>query len=129
MAMLPSFEKCVGAMADTLVWQEQPSFGQAAQAEKIATFLLESHARMPDHLRVAFRILTFVFDSWPYPLTGRPFHALSLSHRTAQVGQWTNSRFQFRHALITFFRTLTVFGLYAETYKQDYDFGSQPAQD
>jgi hypothetical protein len=127
--MFPSFEKCVGAIADTLVRQEMQSADRAQDAGTIATFLLASHARMPDHLRLAFRVLTLVFDSWSYPTAGKPFHQLSVPRRLDQVSRWGASRLQFRHALITFFRTLTTFGLYSEIYKQDYEFGSHSEQD
>jgi hypothetical protein len=127
--MRPNFEKCVRAIADTLIRQEMPSVQQLNETAAVAAFLLESHARMPDYLRVVFKCLTVVFDCWPCLLTGKPFHAQSYSRRLDQINRWGASRLQFRNTLITFFKTLTTFGLYANIYKQDYAVGSHSKQD
>ena len=121
--MLPSFEKCVDAIADTLIRQEMAPAEHADSVRITATFLLATHRKMPDYLRLIFRILTLIFDAWSYPTTGKPFHRLSLARRMDQVTHWDKSRLQFRHALIAFFRTLTTFAFYSEIYKQDYEFG------
>ena len=126
--MLPRFDKCVAAIADTVVRQETPSAAQAENIGTVAAFLLATHARMPDYLRFAFRILTLTFDAWSYPTTGRPFHRLSLARRTAQLSRWQHSRLQFRSSLIAFYRTMAIFGSYSEYYKQDHDHGAHPEQ-
>jgi hypothetical protein len=117
--MLLSFDKCIEAIAETLVTREFPLSRQAEKSGDIAAFLLEVHSRMPDYLRLVFRILTLVFDAWPYPMTGKPFHRLSLARRSDQLDRWEHSRLQSRHGLIAFYRTLAIFGLYSELYKQD----------
>lgn len=117
--MLPNFDRTVRAIADTLV-RQAPS-PNAARREMIGSFLLASHARMPDYLRLGIRVLTLVFDAWPYATTGRPFHALSFDRRVRELDRWGRSRLKFRQSLTTFYRTLATFGLYSDLYRQDYD--------
>jgi hypothetical protein len=119
-SMLPSFEKTVRAIADTLV-QQDPAPADASRGELIATFLLASHARMPDYLRLAIRLLTLFFDASSYPITGRPFHKLGFARRASQFDRWDRSRLKFRQSFTTFYRTLATFGLYSDLYPQDYD--------
>ncbi|PWJ91314.1 MULTISPECIES: hypothetical protein [Mesorhizobium] len=121
---LPSFEKCVQAIADTLIRQELPSRETPEIAEAIGIYVLAAHAGMPDYLRLAFRILTLVFDAWSFPVAGKPFHQLSPDRRADQLRHWQFSRLKIRPALISFYRTLTFFGLYSELYKQDVECGS-----
>jgi len=126
--MLPSFEKAVRAIADTLV-RQGPSPGDAKRRDMIEAFLLASHARMPDYLRLGIRLLTLVFDAWPYPTTGRPFHKLSFAGRASQLENWDRSRLKFRQSFTTFYRTLATFGLYSDLYPQDYEIGPPLQQD
>ena len=116
---LPNFEKCVLAIADTLIRQELPAPEKPENAGTIGAYLLAAHAAMPDYLRLAFRILTVVFDAWSYPAAGKPFHLLSPDRRVDQLRRWQRSRLQIRPALISFYRTLTFFGLYSDLYEQD----------
>lgn len=121
---LPSFEKCVQAIVDTLIRQELPSPKNPADVETIGAYVLAAHASMPDYLRLAFRILTVIFDAWSYPVAGKPFHLLSSGRRADQLRRWQHSRLGIRPALISFYRTLTFFGLYSDLYKQDVECGA-----
>src|SRR3546814_4936588 len=76
---------------------------------------------MPDYMRLSIRILTLLFDTWSYPIKGKPFHRLPLSQRIDQVAAWENSRLEFRHGLIVFYRSFATFGLYSILYGQDYE--------
>lgn len=127
--VLPDFEKCVGAIADTMVRQETRLSGRAGNTRTVAAYLLAAHSKMPDYLRFAFRILTIIFDAWSYPRSGVPFHRLSLEGRLAQLHRWEHSRLQFRHALVGFYRTFTVFGLYSELYERDDNIDKQRQPD
>src|SRR3546814_5774128 len=60
---------------------------------------------MPEYMRLSIRILTLLFDTWSYPIKGKPFHSLPLSQRIDQVAAWENSRLEFRHGLIVFYRS------------------------
>ncbi len=125
----PSFEKCVRAIVNILLRQELPSARQSENVESIVTYVLATHAGMPDYLRLAFRILTVVFDAWPYPATGKPFHRLSSDRREDQVNRWRSSRLQIRSGLIAFYRTFTIFGVYSEIYEQDVECEGNPEHD
>ncbi|MDW9830268.1 hypothetical protein GOB24_22055 [Sinorhizobium meliloti] len=127
--MLPSIEKCVAALADTLVRIERPETNRQEDLKPIVFFLLSTLARMPDYLRVAFRVLTLAFDAWPLVFTGRPFHRLDLKRRIDQVEHWDGSQLAFRQALVAFYRSFVIFGLYSELYKQDSDRGAGTKQD
>ncbi|MBL3684632.1 hypothetical protein F2981_18985 (plasmid) [Sinorhizobium meliloti] len=85
---LPSVEQCVGALTDTLARIERPETCGQENLPRIAAFVLETQARMPDYLRLIFRVLTLIFDAWPYFLTGKPFHRLDLARRIDQVEHW-----------------------------------------
>ncbi len=74
---------------------------------------------MPDYLRLPFRVLTLVFDFWPMPLAGRPFHRLPHNRRLHQIRAWRNSALGFRQNLVKFFETLIVWGWYSEVYRSD----------
>ncbi|PLT94968.1 hypothetical protein [Sinorhizobium medicae] len=117
--LVPSIEECVKALADTLVRIERPETDRSENVAPIVSFLLATLAKMPDYLRVAFRILTLVFDAWPLVVTGKPFHRLDLAGRINQVEQWNQSRLVFRQALIAFYRSFVIFGLYSELSKED----------
>ncbi len=122
-------EKCVRALADTLVRMERPEKDGRENMVSVVGFLFATQARMPDHLRFAFRILTLVFDAWPYATTGKPFHRLDLPRRIDQVERWKRSRLAFRQGLIAFYRSFVIFGLYSELSKQDADRGMRAKQD
>ncbi len=127
--MLPSFEKCVAAIAETVLWQEAHSTRHADKVGNVTEFLLATHSNMPDYLRLAFRIATLAFDAWSYPFTGKPFHAMDIGRRGKQIEVWKSSRLQFRQGLIGFYRTLATFGLYSEIYNQDHAFGTSTQPD
>jgi len=120
--MLLSFEKCLGAMAETVVRREAPEFSDDRHAYAVTRFLLTTHSKMPDYLRCAFYVLTLFFDGWSYPRHGRPFHRLSSDERARQMERWVSSRLAFGRSLITFYWTMATFGLASEIYRQDYDF-------
>src|SRR3546814_8244315 len=93
----------------------------AEEIAPVSAFLLETHSKMPDYMRFSIRILTLLFDAWSYPIKGKPFHRLPLSQRIDQVAAWENSRLEFRHGLIVFYRSFATFGLYSILYGQDYE--------
>jgi hypothetical protein len=112
--MLLSFERTVSALADAIARQCQTPGCDAERVEAVCRFLTTAHSKMPDYLRVPFRLATLLFDAWPYPTKGRPFHRLDLSERATQIESWEKSRWEFRRGLIVFYRTLATFSLYSE---------------
>jgi hypothetical protein len=112
--MLLSVEQTISALVDALVRQYRtPDYG-VEQVEAVLKFLAATQSKMPDYLKLPFHFLVLLFDAWPYPTTGKPFHSLGLSERKAQIELWEKSRFEFCRGLITFYRTLATFGLYSE---------------
>lgn len=91
------------------------------QFASAADYVLETHARMPDYLRLPMRILTLAFDAWSLPLKWRPFHRLTHEQRAAQIRAWKSSRIEARRRLVEFYETLGVFGIYSELYSKDYE--------
>src|SRR3546814_5627501 len=68
----------------------------AEEIAPVSAFLLETHSKMPDYMRLSIRILTLLFDTWSYPIKGKPFHRLPLYQRIDKVEAWENSRLEFR---------------------------------
>ena len=82
----------------------------------VASFLLDQHRRMPDYLRFPFTCLTLMFDVWPLPRTGHPFHRLSHEQRLQQIRAWRNSALGVRRDFIKFYETFAIFASYSEYY-------------
>lgn len=121
--MLLNFESTVSALTESLVREQcaaNTASGESRSCEPVARFLLETHARMPDYLRLPLRGLTLGFDAWALPSAGRPFHRLPHERRWRQIRAWKGSALGFRRDLIKFYETLAVFGWYSELYGQDY---------
>ncbi|MEP6828366.1 MAG: hypothetical protein ABJA10_09865 [Aestuariivirga sp.] len=123
--MRPDFEKCVAAIADTIVRSDVPNFNNLASIGAVTQFLLKTHANMPDYLRIAFRILTLIFDAWPLATSGVTFHALDVASRSHQILSWKKSRLRPCSGLMTFYGSLTVFSFYSELYRQDFEVGAK----
>ncbi len=65
--------------------------GPAQAYESVARFLLNTHAAMPDYLRLPLKSLTLVFGLSALATAGRPFHRLSHERRARQVRAWKES--------------------------------------
>jgi len=119
------FGRVVFALADTFVHSgDAGDLMDLVDLVPVAHFLLQTHARIPDYLRLPLRVLTLAFDAWGVVTAGRPFHRLPLEARRRQVAAWKGSRLGFRRDLIKFFETLAVFGIYSERYPGDYALSS-----
>ena len=117
------FDKTVSALAATIICarcSHNYSANEAAH-DSVVRFLIGTHARMPDYFRLPFKVLTLMFDLWPLPTSGKPFHRLPQEARWCQIQAWQSSAIGFRRDLIKFYETLTIFGWYAEVCGQDYD--------
>lgn len=124
--MSSSFAATVSALAESIIRERCARTYRAGENahEPVARFLLETHARMPDYLRLPFRGLTLAFGLWPLPFSGRTFHRLPHEDRWRQIHAWKTSSLGFRRDLIKFYETLVVFGWYAEIYGEDYTHGA-----
>lgn len=110
----PHFEQAIWALADAMIHDRRVPAGRSDLAVPVASYLLQVHAGMPDHLRLAFRLLTLLFDAWTYPATARPFHMLDLAERQRSIQAWEGSRLEVRRGLMTFYRSFAIYGLYSE---------------
>jgi hypothetical protein len=120
------FQRVVLAIAETLVHHH--GGGGTVQTAAVASFLIGTHARIPDYLRLPLMVLTLAFDAWGVPTAGRPFHRLPLQARAKQIETWRRSRIGPRRDLIKFFETLAIFGIYSDKYPEDYLAGPAPAE-
>ena len=115
-SILPNFERSVRALTDAAIC-EHPGLGSRSDiTDHVARFVLQVHAHMPDYLRLPLRVLTLLFDAWPYPTSGKPFHALDQTQRRAHIQAWEGSRLDARRSLIAFYKSFVVYGFYAELY-------------
>jgi hypothetical protein len=123
--MTSSFAATVSALAESIIRERCAGTysGTANAHEPVARFLLETHARMPDYLRLPFMGLTLIFNLWALPSAGRTFHRLPHEERWRQIRAWKASSLGLRRDLIKFYETLAVFGWYAEIYGEDYTHG------
>ncbi len=103
--------KTVRAIADTIVRENAAG---DREADSVAEFLLFTLSEMPDHIGFPLRTLTRIFGAWSYFGKGKPFHALSLADREAQIRAWETSRLGLRRDLIGFYRPLATFRLYSD---------------
>ena len=94
--MLPSFERTIVALGETVAWERHSGGDRAALGRNAADFLLAVHRHMPDYLRPPFHILVVLFDVWPLLRKGRLFHHLSLDDRVVELDSWRRSRLEIR---------------------------------
>jgi hypothetical protein len=125
--VIPRFESTVIALSEAIV-HGQSSHGTATDALCLRSghFVLAVHARMPDYLRLPFRLLTLAFDAATLVRCGRPFHRLSLERRIQHIERWRSSRIEAKRRLIEFYESLTLFGFYSDLYGQDYQYARTP---
>ncbi len=84
------------------------------QTHEPLEFVLSQYDRMPDYLRLPFKLIAWIFDAAPILVHGRPFHKLSLATRQQIFLNWKNSSLGFKRDFIRFFDTLVIFAWYSE---------------
>lgn len=114
--MMPDFERCVRAIAASIL-DRQAGLSEDETSRAIATFLLQTHAAMPDHLRIAIRWATLVFDGYAFLRLAKPFHTLGIKGQRAQIERWENAGIGPARSVITFYRTLATYAYYAVQYE------------
>jgi hypothetical protein len=118
--MVLSFDATVAALTASIIRERCGAAGDGSGQQHVVRFLLDTHARMPDYLRLPFRGLTLAFDAAALPFAGRPFHRLPHERRWRQIRAWRTSTLGVRRDLVKFYETLAVFGWYSERYGRDY---------
>lgn len=109
---LLDFDRTVAAIAEVVARQSPVAAPDRAAVAEVVAFVLATHARMPDYLRIGFRLLTLVFAASSILRSGQPFHRMAGDRQARQIARWENSPFGFQRGLVAFYRTFTVFGLY-----------------
>ncbi len=113
--MFPDFSATVLALTETIV-RERCGDETSLHTGRVAQFVLEQHARMPDYLRTPLRLLTLAFDMSALPFRGRSFHRLAHSRRWQQILKWKASAIGVRRDLVRFYESLIIFGWNAEVH-------------
>lgn len=109
---LLDFDRTVAAIAEVVARQSPVAAPDRDAVAEVVAFVLATHAKMPDYLRLGFRVLTLVFAASSVLRHGQPFDRLSSDRQARQVARWEKSSFGFQRGLVAFYRTFTVFGLY-----------------
>jgi hypothetical protein len=110
----PDF-RVVSALCYSLTTQHfgPPSASGPLPHNDAAYFVIGQLNRMPDFLRPALRLLTFVFD-WAAMLThGRRFHRLTSQAREKIVARWRTSRIGPCRDLIRLYESLVLVHTYS----------------
>ena len=113
-----SFDGAVRSLAVGMAASAISPNNEQSSGGEVAAFLLATHARMPDHLRLAIRCATLALDAWPLPTSRRPFHRLPPITRNEQIAQWEKSRIGPIRSVMTFYRRLVTYAVWAAYYEE-----------
>jgi hypothetical protein len=113
-----SFEGAVRSMAAAMTASAIRPGDAQPSSDEVAAFLLATHERMPDHLRLAVRWATLLLDAWPIPTSRLPFHRLPAAARDGQVSKWQASRLGPVRSIMTFYGRLATYAVWAAHYEQ-----------
>lgn len=113
-----SFDGAVRSLAAGMAASTILPNNEAPSGEEVAKFLLATHARMPDHLRLAVRCATLALDAWPLPTSRQPFHRLPPIARNEQIARWEMSRIGPIRSVMTFYRRLATYAVWAAHYEE-----------
>jgi hypothetical protein len=113
-----SFDGAVRSLAVGMAARAISPNSEQSSDEEVAAFLLAIHARMPDHLRLAIRCATLALDAWPLATSKRPFHRLPPIMRNAQIARWERSRLGPIRSVMTFYRRLATYAVWAAHYEE-----------
>jgi hypothetical protein len=102
-----------------MIGRGTPAEASDANVETVSAFLIATHLKMPDYIRLAFHVLVLAFDGWPCLTRGKPFHRLDFQQRAGLLSGWEHSHIGTKRSLIAFYRTLVIFRLFSEPNTQD----------
>ncbi len=103
------FENTVSALTYSFIRTHGgPAYSPIHNA--VARFVLDESRRAPDHLRLALRLATAIFDLSTVPFTGRRFHRLGPERRHRYIAGWASAPLGACRDLIRFYEALVVFG-------------------
>lgn len=107
----------VSALCYTLLEEGRSGGGQrrARELNETVRFVLEQSGRMPDFLRVPFRILTVAFNIQAFMKTGVLFHRQEPELRAVHAAAWKHSRISVRRDFIRYYESLGTLFWHAKT--------------
>lgn len=106
------FEEVVSALTYSFIRERcgDAGDGPSFPHNRVVRFVLEQHARMPDHLRFGLKRVTLLLDTWSLLFSGRSLRRMSPERRWRRLQAWKAGGFKpFRDAL-RFYESLAVFG-------------------
>jgi hypothetical protein len=109
--VIVSFERCVRAIAEVIAVDSGLCAG--SEKDKVASFLLATCARTPDHIRLGLKLGTCAFDASALVRFGKPFNRLPIAKRRSQLLRWERSRFEAFRSLAAFYRSLGLFAAHS----------------
>lgn len=117
--MTPSFSAAVFALTYSIVRERCAGAeeGSTRLLNRVATYILGCHSRLPDFMRVPLRLATIGLDGSTLLTTGRPLHLLSHEERWRRIERWRASRFSPLRNVLRFYEGLAVFGWYGEVHE------------
>jgi hypothetical protein len=106
---LKQFESMIRATVTAMAWQlGRSKAGSLGTFDAETAFLLQQMRRMPDYLRLPFRMLTLFFGYHTLSFYGRTFPALSSTQRDKVIRAWKNASLSFMPTFIRFFEGLVT---------------------
>ena len=113
--MILSFKHTASALCYSIIQHRFAPIDPALDFphNKVASFVLNQHSRMPDFLQFPIACLTLIFDLAGIIYGGSLFHRLPHSVRWQQIESWKNSPIGFCRDLIRFYESLVVFDCYS----------------
>lgn len=111
---LASFEGTVSGLCSSIVLArcQAPAAQLEARQPELVRYVMGQHDRMPDHLRLGFRILTLCFDLMGVAYGGR-FHGASHAARWRQIEAWRGAPIATIRDFIRFYESLAVYYWYS----------------
>jgi hypothetical protein len=118
--MMLSHEQRVRAIVNTLILRDLGEEDIERRTAIVSDFVLTTQRGMPDFAGLGIRFLTLLFDMCAIPASMRRFHNSALPVRLKQIDTWQSSRLGFLRSTISFYETLTVFGIYSDIYGKEH---------
>ncbi len=112
---LSLFEKTVEGICDSILQSrcQVPPEDADARRTEVVQYVLAQHGRMPDYLRLAFRLATWGFELAGLAHGGRVFHRAAHPSRWRQIESWRGGPVPVTRDFIRFYESLIVQCWYA----------------
>ena len=111
-----AFTKTVSAISYSIVRARcEPDAAELTRRHPdIVRFVVDQQGRMPDYMRLPFKLLTVLFDLCGLAHGGRPFHSLTHPARWRQIESWRRAPFAPARDFVRFYESLAVYRWYCD---------------